>query len=34
VPTAKGNPAQLVLHSAPHDVLGTYVGGREVFRAL
>jgi 5-methylthioadenosine/S-adenosylhomocysteine deaminase len=34
VPEGNSNPAELVLHSSPHDVLGTYVGGREVFRAL
>jgi 5-methylthioadenosine/S-adenosylhomocysteine deaminase len=34
VPQGNNNPAELVLHSSTHDVLGTYVGGREVFRAL
>jgi cytosine/adenosine deaminase-related metal-dependent hydrolase len=33
VSEANDNPAELVLHSSIHDVLGTYVGGREVFRA-
>lgn len=33
VPQGNNNPAELVLHSSPHDVLGTYVDGREVFRA-
>jgi cytosine/adenosine deaminase-related metal-dependent hydrolase len=33
-PQGKNNPAELVLHSSPRDVLGTYVGGREVFRSL
>ena len=28
------NPAARVLHSSTHDVLGTYLGGREVYRAL
>ncbi|HEV7365719.1 MAG TPA: amidohydrolase family protein [Gemmatimonadales bacterium] len=28
------DPAEMVLHSSPHDVLGTYVGGREVYRTL
>ena len=30
----KVNPAEMVLHSSAHDVLGTYVGGREVYRTL
>ena len=34
VPEGNSNPAELVLHSSPLDVLGTYLGGREVFRAL
>jgi 5-methylthioadenosine/S-adenosylhomocysteine deaminase len=34
VPEGNTNPAELVLQSSLHDVLGTYVGGREVFRAL
>jgi cytosine/adenosine deaminase-related metal-dependent hydrolase len=34
VASGHNNPAELVLHSSPRDVLGTYVGGREVFRAL
>ena len=29
-----GPPAELVLASSPADVVGTYVGGREVYRAL
>jgi 5-methylthioadenosine/S-adenosylhomocysteine deaminase len=34
VPEGNTNPVELVLHSSVHDVLGTYLGGREVFRAL
>ena len=34
VPEGNTNPAELVLQSSLRDVLGTYVGGREVFRAL
>jgi cytosine/adenosine deaminase-related metal-dependent hydrolase len=33
VSEASGDPAESVLHSSIPDVLGTYVGGREVFRA-
>jgi imidazolonepropionase-like amidohydrolase len=30
---SSGDPAEIVLDSSPADVLGTYVGGREVYRA-
>ena len=33
-PQGSGLPAELVLASSPADVLATYVGGREVYRAL
>ena len=33
-PQRAGEPAELVLASSPTDVLGTYVGGTEVYRAL
>ncbi|HET6837067.1 MAG TPA: amidohydrolase family protein [Gemmatimonadales bacterium] len=33
-PAATGAPAELVLATSPADVLATYVGGREVYRAL
>jgi 5-methylthioadenosine/S-adenosylhomocysteine deaminase len=31
---ANDDPAEMVLHSSAQDVLGTYVGGREVYRTL
>jgi cytosine/adenosine deaminase-related metal-dependent hydrolase len=34
VPGGHSNPAELVLRSSASDVLGTYVGGREVYRTL
>jgi cytosine/adenosine deaminase-related metal-dependent hydrolase len=34
VAEGNGDPAEMVLHSSAHDVLGTYVGGREVYRTL
>jgi 5-methylthioadenosine/S-adenosylhomocysteine deaminase len=34
VPGSQSNPAELVLRSSTADVLGTYVGGREVYRTL
>jgi 5-methylthioadenosine/S-adenosylhomocysteine deaminase len=34
VPGVHQNPAAMVLHSSADDVMGTYLGGREVYRPL